>query len=270
MKGFKNSTKTQMGHGYADEVPTRPATTKDVAAAKAVRIVTPSKPATKPQPRVTDAMLRGDNEDKAPGERGAKRFAVGGVVPPRSGGMPAQGKPIMNANDARTAPPMQNGQRPMVNLPTRNSGLPQAWRDGYAADSARRLGANPQMTDRDLMNRKADAARNAGGSLDKLLTPTGVKPGGYDPVDSPASRSTAKPSEPVSVPAKVSRPTAAQMAALPTTKVAYKKGGKVVEKGAGEIYASKAAMKKHEGKETKAQERAEHYAKGGSPKSKWC
>jgi hypothetical protein len=50
----------------------------------------------------------------------------------------------------------------------------------------------------------------------------------------------------------------------------YKKGGKVVEKGTGEVYASKAAMKKHEGKETKAQERAEHYAKGGSPKSKWC
>ena len=61
----------------------------------------------------------------------------------------------------------------------------------------------------------------------------------------------------------------ADMKNLPTTK-AYKKGGKVVEKGSGEVYASKAAMKKHEASESKAKERSEHagYAKGG--KSRWC
>jgi hypothetical protein len=366
MKGFKNTTKTQMGHGYADEVPTRPATSKDVAAAKAVRIVTPSKPAAKPQPRVTDAMLRGAGEDKAPGERGGKHFAVGGKVfhgsveyvgkdtnkldrsaprintdqikndfkswgklrelanhaqgseaaarlvdavradikekgwdshyswisnsegkrptlpsrktlygladkanatakkastpefaardvrkrddipfdgalltsrgmkrmpsdndkpkrfavggPVRSGGMPAQGKPIMNANDARTAPPMQNGQRPMVPAKPAakmTNGLPQAWRDGYAADSARRLGANPQPTMRDGMNSRADAAR-----------------------------STPKPSTPATPPTTSYD---AKMAASKALAAGYKKGGKVVEKGTGEVYA-----------------------KGGSPKSKWC
>jgi hypothetical protein len=77
----------------------------------------------------------------------------------------------------------------------------------------------------------------------------------------------------------------------------YKRGGKVVEKATGETYSSKAAMKKHEVKESKSEQRAERkqeggellagraqslrdmvgkpaaragYAKGGSPKSKWC
>ena len=263
MKGFKDTTKTQMGHGYADEVPTRPATSKDVAAAKAVRIVTPSKPAAKPQPRVTDAMLRGEGEDKAPGERGAKRFAVGGVVPPvASGGMPAQGKPIMNANDARTAPPMQNGQRPMVAPRPAFNPQAQAYRDRLAAQEKSPLRYNL-----------------AGGP------PTGRIP--YQVVDKASSpvaqpiRSTGKPNAPT---------------LPPVASAAYKRGGKVVEKGGKEVYASKAAMKKHEAKETKAQERAEHkqeggellagraqslrdmvgkpaaragYAQGGKPKSKW-
>ena len=42
-----------------------------------------------------------------------------------------------------------------------------------------------------------------------------------------------------------------------------KKGGKVVEKGTGEVYASKAAMMRHEKKETKAQEMKEHAMKKG-------
>ena len=219
MKGFKNSTRTQSGHGF-DEVPTRPATSKDVAAAKAVRIITPGKST----PRVTDSMILGKGEDKAPGERGAKKFAVGGMVPPvASGGMPALGKPLtaQNANDARVRPMPVAPKAPLIaqkNLPTRNSGLPQAWRDNYAADSARRLGTNPQPTARDLANRAADAAR-----------------------------STGKPAAPV---------------VLPTTK-AYKKGGKVVEKGSKEVYASKAAMKKHEASESKAKERSEHKQEGG-------
>lgn len=36
------------------------------------------------------------------------------------------------------------------------------------------------------------------------------------------------------------------------------KGGAVVEKGSGEVYKSKAAMKRHEAKESPAMERAEH------------
>jgi len=60
---------------------------------------------------------------------------------------------------------------------------------------------------------------------------------------------------------------AAQMSGrtMPTTgRPAMKNGGKVVEKGSGEAYASKAAMKRHEAKESAAKERAEHgKAKGG-------
>jgi len=45
------------------------------------------------------------------------------------------------------------------------------------------------------------------------------------------------------------------------------KAGKVVEKGTGEVYASKAAQKRHEAKESPAYERKEHrkgkYATGG-------
>ena len=43
----------------------------------------------------------------------------------------------------------------------------------------------------------------------------------------------------------------------------YKKGGKIVEKGTGEVYASKAAMKRHEARESKAEEAAEHGKRGG-------
>ena len=39
---------------------------------------------------------------------------------------------------------------------------------------------------------------------------------------------------------------------------AMKKGGKVTEKGSGEVYASKAAMKRHEAKESRAEETAEY------------
>jgi hypothetical protein len=42
-----------------------------------------------------------------------------------------------------------------------------------------------------------------------------------------------------------------------------KKGGKVVEKGSGEVYASKAAMMRHEKGETKAEEMKEHAMKKG-------
>jgi hypothetical protein len=257
MKGFKDTTKTQVGHGYADEVPTRPASSRDVAAAKAVRMITPGKPAAKPQPRVTDAMLRGDNEDKAPGERGAKRFAVGGVVPPRSGGMPAQGKPIMNANDARTAPPMPAPRaKPMPvasRAPLVRSVPKPAERMAPVAASKPVVGQKYELgTNKPLPADYHDdmgAARYTG-ALDRLSKDRG-----------------------------------------------YKKGGKVVEKGTGEVYASKAAMKKHEAKESKSEQRAERkqeggelmagraqsmrdmvgkpaaragYAKGGSPKSKWC
>ena len=40
--------------------------------------------------------------------------------------------------------------------------------------------------------------------------------------------------------------------------IALKKGGQVKEAGSGEVYASKAAMKKHEAKESPAMEKAEH------------
>jgi hypothetical protein len=42
-----------------------------------------------------------------------------------------------------------------------------------------------------------------------------------------------------------------------------KKGGKVVEKGTGEVYSSKAAMMRHEKGETKAEEMKEHAMKKG-------
>lgn len=49
-----------------------------------------------------------------------------------------------------------------------------------------------------------------------------------------------------------------------TGRPAMKKGGKVVEKGTGEVYASKAAMKRHEARESAAEEAAEHgKARGG-------
>ena len=43
----------------------------------------------------------------------------------------------------------------------------------------------------------------------------------------------------------------------------------IKEKGTGEVYKSKAAMKKHEAKESPAMERKEHgYMKGGKVKKK--
>lgn len=43
----------------------------------------------------------------------------------------------------------------------------------------------------------------------------------------------------------------------------------IKEKGSGEVYKSKAAMKKHEAKESPAMERKEHgYMKGGAVSSK--
>jgi len=42
----------------------------------------------------------------------------------------------------------------------------------------------------------------------------------------------------------------------------FKKGG-IVEKGSGEVYKSKAAMKRHEAEESPAKERAEHKQEGG-------
>lgn len=45
----------------------------------------------------------------------------------------------------------------------------------------------------------------------------------------------------------------------------YKKGGPIKEPGTGEVYKSKAAMMRHEAKETPAMERKEHgYMKGGA------
>jgi hypothetical protein len=50
----------------------------------------------------------------------------------------------------------------------------------------------------------------------------------------------------------------------------FKKGGAVIkEKGTGEVYKSKATMKKHEAKESPAMERKEHgYMKGGKVSTK--
>jgi hypothetical protein len=45
--------------------------------------------------------------------------------------------------------------------------------------------------------------------------------------------------------------------------IALKKGGSIKEAGSGEMYASKAAMKKHEAKESPAMEKAEHKRGGG-------
>jgi len=44
---------------------------------------------------------------------------------------------------------------------------------------------------------------------------------------------------------------------------AMKKGGAVKEKGSKEVYASKAAMKKHEAGESKSKEAKEHKMRGG-------
>lgn len=44
---------------------------------------------------------------------------------------------------------------------------------------------------------------------------------------------------------------------------AYKKGGSIVEKGTGEKYASKSAMRKHEAKEPPMMEKAEYRRGGG-------
>jgi hypothetical protein len=56
-------------------------------------------------------------------------------------------------------------------------------------------------------------------------------------------------------------PMAAPMS--PGATSAMKKGGAVKEKGSKEVYASKAAMKKHEAGEGKAKEAKEHKMRGG-------
>ena len=48
------------------------------------------------------------------------------------------------------------------------------------------------------------------------------------------------------------------------------KSGGITEKGTGEKYASKAAMMKHEKKETKAQEMKEHGMCGGGKAKKYA
>jgi hypothetical protein len=50
-------------------------------------------------------------------------------------------------------------------------------------------------------------------------------------------------------------------------KAAKKKHGGVMEKSSGEKYASKAAMKRHEAKETPSMEKAEHKKRGGMTKA---
>ena len=52
-------------------------------------------------------------------------------------------------------------------------------------------------------------------------------------------------------------------------KAVKKAKGGIMEKGSGERYASKAAMMKHEAKETPAMEKAEHKKRGGSMKRKF-
>ena len=80
----------------------------------------------------------------------------------------------------------------------------------------------------------------------------------YDPVlDEPTSRPFAKGG---SVKAAVHKHERAMHPGKPLT--ALKKGG-VVEKGSGEVYASKGAMRKHEAKESAAMERAEHGKRKG-------
>lgn len=137
-------------------------------------------PAKKPAPKKSTAsaspplpnwMLRGDNEDKAPGERGGKKYAKGGSVkklaagglgsppvpqpntapfkggPPPPAGMPAQGS---LGNDARVAPPQFGGpggpqmragpgsrptmpQRPMMSPEGNGRGMDPARREKMAA-----------------------------------------------------------------------------------------------------------------------------------------
>ena len=292
MKGFKNSTKTQSGHGY-DEVPTRPATSKDVAAAKAVRIITPGKSASKPAPRVTTSMILGESEDKAPGERGGKtllesrterlvskanrdetgdrplryldkkefadwtsranpnarklttdqlksyladqsakpkRFAVGGMVPPvASGGMPAIGKPLtaQNTNDGRLAPP-RPAPRPKI--------MPVASR--------------------------APLIKSVGRPAERMTPPAEFVSPNYKSVTTPDPRPIPSAASDPKLAAVQARRLAGPPEGYVPTPV-YKKGGKVVEKGSKEVYASKAAMKKHEASESKAKERTEKKQEGG-------
>ena len=257
MKGFKNSTRTQSGHGY-DEVPTRPATSKDVAAAKAVRIITPGKST----PRVTDSMILGKGEDKAPGERGGKKFAVGGMVPPRSGGMPALGKPLtaQNMNDARLAPPRPAPRPKIMPVASRaplikSVSKPAERMTPPPATSNYEPGGNPPDPYGGPKMSMADMAKTIKSVNDpnqpkgELVSKIAMDAIPYDEMS--AARSTGA------------------LARLSADR-GYKKGGKVVEKGSKEVYASKAAMKKHEASESKSKERSEHagYAKGG--KSKWC
>jgi hypothetical protein len=85
----------------------------------------PKKPSGSASPPIPDWMLRGDNEDKAKGERGYKKYAKGGSVKrlaagglgsppvPQPSTLPFKGAPAPAQgtmfNDARTAPPQMGG-----------------------------------------------------------------------------------------------------------------------------------------------------------------
>jgi hypothetical protein len=79
-----------------------------------------------------------------------------------------------------------------------------------------------------------------------------------DLMGSPAAKGRMSP---MKMPA--SAPMAAPDMETMSSPTAMKKGGRVVEKGSKEVYASKAAMKKHEAGESKAKERKEDKMRGG-------
>jgi hypothetical protein len=79
-----------------------------------------------------------------------------------------------------------------------------------------------------------------------------------DLMGSPAAKGRMSPTK---MPA--SAPMAAPGMETISSPSAMKKGGRVVEKGSKEVYASKAAMKKHEAGESKAEEAKEHKMRGG-------
>jgi hypothetical protein len=79
-----------------------------------------------------------------------------------------------------------------------------------------------------------------------------------DLMGSPAAKGRMSP---MKMPA--SAPMAAPDMETMSSPTPMKKGGRVVEKGSKEVYASKAAMKKHEAGESKAKERKEDKMRGG-------
>jgi hypothetical protein len=133
----------------------------------------PKKPSGSASPPIPDWMMRGDNEDKAKGERGYKKFAKGGSVKrlaagglgsppvPQPSSLPFKGTPTPAQgtmfNDARVGPPqmggpggpqMRAGPGPRPTMPQRPmmGGANRARIDSIKQAAATQIAANKQNT----------------------------------------------------------------------------------------------------------------------------